>query len=167
MATTYEKIATTTLGSAAATITFSSIAASYTDLKISFLVNGVSSQAAAGIRFNSDTATNYSYTSLYGSGASAGSTAGTSSNRIYLSGAGGVPTSSPAFYEINIFSYAGSTYKTTLDSASIDANGSGFVERVVGLWRSTSAITSITLLIDGTVTFNTGTIATLYGILKA
>ena len=34
MATTYEPIATTTLGSAAASITFSSIAGTYTDLRL-------------------------------------------------------------------------------------------------------------------------------------
>jgi hypothetical protein len=48
-----------------------------------------------------------------------------------------------------------------------DNNGSGGVTRSVGLWRSTSAITSISLFIDGTTTFSTGTTATLYGILKA
>ena len=167
MPATYEPIATTTLGSAATDITFSSIPATYTDLRISFVVNGVSSQAAAGIRFNSDTANNYSYTHIYGTGTAAGSSRGTNSNRIYLSAFGGVPTSSPAFYEVDIFSYAGSTFKTVLDGASIDANGSGVVERVVGLWRNTAAITSITLLIDGTTTLNAGSTATLYGILKA
>ena len=59
---TYEPIATQTLASAAATITFSSIAATYTDLRLIFAkpIGG----SSLLLRFNSDTATNYSWTYL-------------------------------------------------------------------------------------------------------
>jgi len=61
-------------------------------------------------------------------------------------------------------SYAGSTNKTVLSEAANDKNGSGIVNRLVGLWRNTSAITSITgTTFAGTLT---GT-ATLYGIKAA
>jgi hypothetical protein len=70
---------------------------------------------------------------------------------------------------MDILSYRGSTFKTSLNTATNDKNGSGIVLRNVGLWRSTSAITSITLLdtYGGGGQFDVGTTATLYGILRA
>jgi hypothetical protein len=69
---------------------------------------------------------------------------------------------------IDLFSYAGSTNKTILTTTSTDKNGSGGVGRIVSLWRSTSAITGITIT-DGGAGFGwaSGTTATLYGILRA
>jgi hypothetical protein len=66
-----------------------------------------------------------------------------------------------------MFSYAGSTFKSCLVERNADFNGSGQVARQVGLWRSTSAITSISLFDPFGNGYGTGTIATLYGILKA
>lgn len=164
MATTYEKIATTTLGSAAASITLSSIPATYTDLVFIFTTVTSVDSSELHLRFNSDTATNYSVTTLYGDGASATSGSGTNNNKITF----GYPSSStvPVMGKINVFSYAGSTYKTCLTEGAFDENGSGRVMNAVGMWRSTSAITSITLL-PGSGNLNTGTIASVYGILKA
>jgi hypothetical protein len=83
MATTYEKIATTTLGSASSTITFNSIAASWTDLRIVLVsVNDASSTQPVEMRFNSDSGTNYSTTNLYGNGGNAGSYRYTNANKM-------------------------------------------------------------------------------------
>jgi len=160
---TYDKIATTTLGSAASSITFSSIAASWTDLR---LVIVPTSTAANDIQmqFNGDTATNYSYTSLRGNGTSAASSAQTTVANISWT-LGGQIDSIPHFYTGDVFSYSGSTYKTILMSSQEDDNGSGIVGRTVGLWRNTAAITSIRLFTG--VNFLTGTTATLYGIKSA
>lgn len=167
MAKTYEPIATTTLGSAASTITFSSIPNTYTDLRI--VLVGTSDATGAGqavlMRFNSDTATNYSATRLSGNGSAASSARWTNIASIYCS-IDGLSTTIPTLQMIDIFSYAGSTYKTALISNNEDKNGSGYVEARVGLWRSTSAITSVSLLI-GSGNFATGTVATLYGIKAA
>ena len=73
MPSTYEPIATTTLGSTAATITFSSIPATYTDLRIA-LVGSLSGGGNYGnLRFNSDSGSNYSVTILRGNGSAASS----------------------------------------------------------------------------------------------
>ena len=165
MPATYEKIATTTLGSAASSITFSSIAASWTDLKLVLVSTASVNGVGLNLQFNSDTATNYSLTRLGGDGASAYSNRSTSINSIRLASNGNSSTI-PNLYNIDVFSYAGSTYKTTLSTASEDINGSGTVSNVVGLWRSTAAITRIDLS-PSSGNFNTGTTATLYGILKA
>lgn len=166
MPATYEPIATTTLGSAAANITFSSITSAYTDLRI-VLVGTVSTVNNPRIQFNSDTASNYSYTYINGNGASATSSRG--SNTVALISVGNMDTTVPTMITIDVFSYAGSTNKTLLSSYSLDKNttdGSGNVGRVVALWRNTAAITSVTLA-GGGVDFKIGTTATLYGILKA
>lgn len=166
MPATYEPIATTTLSSAAASITFSSISSAYTDLRIVLVGTSTgTSDYNIQITFNSDTGTNYSKTGLQGNGTAASSSRATNNNYIYPMEGQGV-TTTPSFYTMDIFSYAGSTYKTCLIEQNIDLNGSGRVYRAVGLWRSTSAITSTTWTLSGS-TFASGTTATLYGILKA
>jgi hypothetical protein len=164
MPTTYEKIQSTTLGSAQSSITLSSIPATYTDLRI-VLANAFTSYAldTVKIQFNSDTATNYSATQLMGDGASASSSRQSSVSSGLL-GRAGYQSTRPSMIIADVFSYAGSTYKTYLSDSAADQNGSGEVLRHVGLWRSTSAITSVTLM---NVTFQAGAIVTIYGILKA
>ena len=159
---TYIPIATQTLGSAASSITFSSIPNTYTDLKL-VLVCTTNAVDNAQIQFNSDTATNYSQTNLYGSGTGAGSSSFTSNTVLQWTAAGGTNATTPFFYQMDIFSYAGSTNKTALLLSSEDNNGSGYVESIVGLWRSTNAINRIDLKSGGT-TFKAGTTATLWGI---
>jgi len=154
-------IATQTLGSAASTITFSSIPSTYTDLRVVW----VGTETAANqpyYRFNSDSATNYSQTELRGDGASATSARATNQTAIFA--LDNYSTTIPALGTIDIFSYAGSTFKSCLLTTSLDQNGSGYVTRCVALWRSTSAITSIVIGDLGT-TLKAGTTATLYGIL--
>ncbi len=165
MATTYEKIATTTLGSASATIDFTSIPATYTDLKL-VLVGKTSTDAVVRLRFNSDSASNYSNTFLYGDGAGAASSRSTSQTFANLSFGADFRSAQPGFISTDIFSYAGSTFKTLLSNECLDLNGGGTVNPSVSLYRSTSAITSVNLLLS-TGTFATGFTATLYGILKA
>jgi hypothetical protein len=159
MPATYEPIATTTLGTATSSFTFSSIPATYTDLR---LVIGWVSGTNPRIRFNSDTATNYSQTAMYGDGTAA-TFAQTNQNGLNIY-AYGVSTE-PPFYTLDLFSYTGSTNKTCLVTGSEDKNGSGSVYRSVGLWRGTAAVTSLTVF--GSGNFSVGTNATLYGILKA
>lgn len=161
MATTYEPIATSTVAVAAASITFSSIPATYTDLKL-VVSGGTTLGGYAYLQFNSDTGSNYSTTRLDGDGAGAASARTTSATFIRTSSA---LTTTANLTNIDIFSYAGSTFKTTLSNTAADDNGSGRVTPVVGLWRSTSAITS--LVFTSTNTFATGTTATLYGIKNA
>jgi hypothetical protein len=157
-------IATQTLGSAATTVTFSSIPAIYTDLRI-VAVPKAASDINLAYRFNGDTATNYSATYLYGLGASAGSARITSYNALYATYAGNINTT-PQMWNIDIFSYAGSTNKTALFTADADLNGSGVVGRNVGLWRNTAAITSVSVYTYSAVDqFTAGSTFTLYGIL--
>lgn len=168
MPVTYEPIATTTLSSAGQ-FSFTSIPSTYTDLRI-VLVGTVNSDFDEPImRFNNDTGTNYSVTSLYGTGGSAPSQQETSVSRILLELSGGMYATNPSLITIDIFSYAGSNYKTVLSTGSEDNSVTGgYVTRSVGLWRSSSAINRIDFLTTGsTPNFRTNTTATIYGIKAA
>ena len=71
MPATYEKIQSYTLGSAASSIDFTSIGSGYTDLRL--VVVGTISNAGYDVvmRFNSDTASNYSHHTVNANGTSA------------------------------------------------------------------------------------------------
>ena len=165
MPATYEPIATTTLGSAASNITFSSIAATYTDLRI-VITGTCSASEYVSLQFNADTGSNYSRTALFGDGSTVTSNQTTGGTYI-RDDALFTNNTNVAMTTVDLFSYAGSTFKTVLLTGSGDKNGSGITSRIVGLWRSTSAITSIKLFGTFGANFNTGTTATLYGIKNA
>jgi hypothetical protein len=168
MPSTYEPIATTTLGTAASQIEFSSIPATYTDLVLICTATATTGGSYAILRLNPATTSTYSGTRLIGTGASAISNRETAQNALELRSDDGIgmSTSIPTFMQIDVFSYAGSTNKTVLASMSNDLNGSGGTSRIVGLCQNTAAITVVRLLIPGD-TFKTGSIATLYGIKNA
>ena len=159
-------LATTTLGSAAASISFSSISSAYTDLRVVLTALGDATALGYDLRsrINGDTATNYSRTYIAGSGSAASSSRVTSQTYITATQNAGLSTTIPSLFTFDYFSYAGSTNKSLLLTSSQDQNGSGDVNRQVALWRSTSAITSVSFF-PQTGNFAAGTTATLYGIL--
>ena len=165
---TYEPIATTTVSSTTTGVTLSSIPSTYTDLLIVTNIITTAADRSVYLRVNGDTGSNYSYTSIYGEGTAAASGRSTSQTRSKILGEFyGTSTTVPCNIRTSILSYAGSTNKTFLSSASGDKNGTGEVGRFVGLWRSTSAINSITIDTGGANDIASGTTITLYGIKAA
>lgn len=158
-------IATTTLASPAGSITFSSIPGTYTDLRLVLvhLGNITANGSNPYLWINVDSGTNYSQTYIQGNGTTALSSRAPNNPQIDFNGSSS-STSIPVMTTIDFFSYSGSTNKTLLYTSSADKNGSGVVTRAVGLWRNTSAITTIQLIMP-TGSFAAGTTATLYGIL--
>ena len=163
MPATYEPISTQTLGTAVASVTFSSIPATYTDLVL--VANGLASGfTGVGMQFNGDTGTNYSGTFLEGSGASAVSERQSSVGSIRVAWNSLWDASTIANIIINIQNYSNTTtYKTSLNRSN---NSGRYVEGIVGLWRSTAAITSIDL-VTPIANFAIGATFTLYGIKAA
>jgi hypothetical protein len=163
MTATYEKIATTTLSSTASTFTFSSISGSYTDLvAVCNLASSVASTTF--MRFNGDTGSNYSITLIAGNGSTAYPDRRSNATSARINDAA-IPTSTlNANVIVNFMNYSNTTtYKTFLSRAN---KASDATEAIVGLWRSTSAITSIELF-PSAGTWSVGCTFTLYGILKA
>ena len=162
----FESIATVTVGSGgASSIEFTSIPGTYQHLQI----RGISRLAAGTLptvwaQFNADTATNYAYHLLRGSGSAASAEGGTSQSGAFaVSSAGGAQTASVfAGFVIDLLDYANTSKNTTLRSLTGgDFNGTGWVDLRSALWLSTSAITSIKLAHTGATNFSEHSTAAL------
>jgi hypothetical protein len=163
-----DALATVTLSSTAATITFAGIPQGYKHLQIRAITRAT--QAAGGtdirITFNSDSGSNYSWHHLYGNGSAASATSGSSAT--YIRNMNNVDgsysnTFSAAIYDI--LDYASTSKAKTLRCLSgFDANGDGHVKLLSGAWyNSSTGITSIDFTTPGT-TFAANTTFALYGV---
>jgi hypothetical protein len=160
---TYTQIASTTLGSAASTISFTSIAATYTDLVLVLVGKRTTGGNNLEVNFNNDSTALYSRTLLYGNGSAAGSTRNTGQTSIkdfYV----GLNASNESTHIMNIMNYANTTTFKTMLWRSDRADEAA--QAIVGLYRSTSAINRIDLSTSGS-TITAGTTASLYGITAA
>jgi hypothetical protein len=167
MAVTYSTIATTTLGSAASSYTFTSIPSTYTDLVL--VANG-STGAGSNINLrvgngSIDSGSNYSYTVLNGNGSSASSVRYTSQSQIQPSNEDAYWTTTVAgLMVINFQNYSNTSLNKTILSRANNASIGSSV--VAGLWRSTSAINQI-FFGGASQNLAAGTTLTLYGIAAA
>lgn len=161
---TYTPIATQTLGSAAASVTFSSIPQGYTDLiLISYLRNATGNGYNAFAQFNGDSATtSYSTTYLYGNGSIAGSSKDTGTQagiRVAFSNSTALSFSTNVTHIMN---YSNNTTFKTLLSRNNDPNSITLLAS--GTWRNTAAITSISIVPESPAQWQSGSTFTLYGI---
>ncbi len=170
MATTMKLIAKNVLDTTAASITLSSIPATYDDL---LLVMSLRSNRASldytdvRGRFNGATSdTNHSGRYLFGSGSTTAS--GTESFCRFAYATGATATSSTfSSTEIYIPNYAGSTNKSySMTTVHENNSSTAYMIAYAGLWSSTSAITSIEVIADAS-SFVSGSSFCLYGIKKA
>jgi hypothetical protein len=164
---TYVAIAEQTLGTAAASVTFSSIPGTYTDLRLVIQATvSTFTSGYASLQYNSDTGTNYSYVVMQGNGTSALSTYGTNVNRLYLNNNGAAfnSTTNPVQWTVDIMNYSNATTnKTTLTRFSSSYYST---DTIVGLWRSTAAISTIKVE-NPNASFAIGSTFSLYGIASA
>lgn len=161
----YFPLGAVTVGSAGTTsVTFSNIPSTYTHLQIRATMLNASNNYSIKIRFNGDTATNYSAHQLYGTGSAVGA-GGETSVDIALIGVGASSTSLYSSAMVtDILDYTNTNkYKTVRSFSGADNSGSGQIKLCSANWRSTSAITSIFINADGS-TFNQYTSFALYGI---
>jgi hypothetical protein len=163
--TSYESIATVTVGSGgAANVEFTSIPATYAHLQVRFIHTVTNGNTPTFIVFNSDTGSNYSrhYLSANGSTVYAGGDASQTDADIfgYVLGSS---TTNPTAGIVDILDYANTNkYKTVRSLVGCDQNGSGEIGFVSNSWQSTSAITSIK--IDADYNFQEYSSFALYGI---
>ena len=167
MASTYELIASQTLGSDAATVSFSSIASTYDDLLI--IISARSSRAdtfeVAAARFNGAISdTNHSSRYLLGSGSAASSGTNTYC-RLGLIPANSATASTFGNLEIYIPNYAGSANKSYSASSVMENNATlSYIDAIAGLWSDSSAITDIELRVILGSNYKSGSSFYLYGI---
>jgi hypothetical protein len=160
----YEPIAVATVPAAGiSSVTFGSIPQTYTHLQIRYSGNAGSNDTF--FRLNGDTSSNYTRHYLFGSGSSAAAGASLSQTSGSL---GYVATTSDTnIFGASVFDLLDYTntnkYKTTRSLTGYDNNGGGLLVLYSGLWLSTAAVTSITVL-PNTGNFNQYTNIALYGI---
>jgi len=150
MATTFIKIASATVGSGGvASVTFSSIPSTYTDLciKMSARTGTGGEWGTLNAQFNSSTTT-YSGIQLFGTGSTAGTSSSASwgTNLIIVGRPTGAGATANTFgnSEFYIPNYAGSNYKSISSDGVTENNGTAALAAfVAGLWSNTAAITSI------------------------
>ena len=132
----------------------------YKNLKIVYSAqNSGGSGAVLGMRFNSDTGSNYSATYGYGTGSTCAS--GGEANQGGMSG-GDVPSESSGLFSANII-YVNNYSNTNMYKTAVMRHNAPGVVTVMstGMWRSTAAITSITFY---GATFTVGSTFSVYGI---
>lgn len=170
MALTYKLIASSTVGAGgAASITFSSIPSTYTDLKIVLSSRSARTNDSGGsdgkMEFNGDTGANYSSRVLFN--ASGSPLSFTSTSITYLSSSNTQTANTFGNTELYIPNYTSSTAKSvSIDTVAENNSATNYQELVASLWTGTSAITSIKLT-DNQGGFLQYTTAYLYGISKS
>ena len=170
MANTYTLISSNVLSSSAASVTFSAIPSTYTDL-----VLRVSARSTYGyprdycqIQFNGSTSTLYSHTMLEGFDGSAISERGNGNSEITQFGVPGNTTTANTFGSLEIYipNYTASINKTVSISGVTENNSTTGAETkaLAGLWRNTATITSILFASTNASSLVAGSSFYLYGI---
>jgi hypothetical protein len=163
----FDSIATITGAGSPTTITFSSIPSTYKHLQVRFRTLASSSGADSYLRFNGVSTTTYDWHSMSGNGSAASAIGVPGDDGIRLAYGSDTSTTYPMSAIIDIYDYANtSKNKTVRTFAGQDFNGTygGPVVLSSALWRSTSAITSLSINLIGGPTYSTSSIFSLYGI---
>lgn len=164
MALTYDAISTTTVTGSDASITFSSIPGTYTDLMLVIQGAATAGSNQLELRFNSDAGANYDRGGLYGNNSLA--TAAIGLTQGITTQASGSVTNGLTY--LTLFGYSQTTLNKLYLSRTVNvASGVFGGGLLVGRWNSTAAITSITIYGTSLGTLVVGTMATLYGITRA
>ena len=166
MPSTYTLISSNVLSSSAASVTFSAIPSTYTDLVLRWSIrsNRAAVQDWMKIELNADT-TNLSYTRVEADGT--GTYSGRSTSILVVGTTSGNTTTSNTFGngEFYIPSYTASQNKPVSGFGVGEDNAVGaLIMATAGLWRSTSAITEIKILSESANNLLTGSSFYLYGI---
>jgi len=163
----YESIATFNATGSETTFTFNSIPSTYKHLQLRGIMqrNG-GTQLDVGLRFNSDTGSNYSFHDIVGNNSTVTATGNPSTNYAYIAIAPGTSTSNIFGVCIaDIHDYSSTTKAKTVQSftGKCTSPTDGTLKYCSGAWYNTNAITSITIYTFGDL-MNTGTSFALYGI---
>ena len=176
MANTYTLIASSTVGSGgAASIDFTSIPSTYTDLCLVASMRTTysgSSDEQIKIQYNGST-TGYSDRILYaygGTNKGSATRTGATGTDDFSAVAAGATASTFSNNQLYIPNYAGSNYKSYSYDVTDESNSStqGWMDLGAGLWSNTAAITSIKLsTIQSGSLFVQYSTAYLYGVKNA
>ncbi len=170
MPSTYTLIASNVLSTTAASVTFSAIPSTYTDLEVRFSARSSNAAVNGFVVFtlNGNTA-DYSETRIEWDGSAVGSYRRSNASDIQLLAINGASSTADTFSSHSIYlpSYTASQFKPSSVSFNREQNATGgYLGALAGLWRNTAAVTSLTIT-NNSGNFVAGSSFYLYGISKS
>jgi hypothetical protein len=171
---TYTLISSNVLTASAASVTFSSIPATYTDLVLRISARSSTFQQAVDVTFNGDTpasGTSYSFVYLRGNGSAASSSLTGSTSSVNVVGGqdqSNYTANTFSNFEFYIPNYNSTSNKPVSSFTAAENNNATtwFINTVAGLYRNATALTSI-LLTPTSGNFASTSSFYLYGISNA
>lgn len=165
------QIAQIIVSTAQATLDFTSIPGTYRDLLIRVQARGTNAalNVSTRVRFNNDSGSNYDYQTAQfdGSAQTVDTSLGATAMWIGYTPGSTATAGSAGQFDLSIANYIGTAFHKTMlnDSGPKWGTTSATAYRIItsGFWRNTAAITQVTLILDSG-NFDTGTVATLYGL---
>ena len=166
-------LASTTLGSDTATVTFTSTDdgqvgdwSQYMDLVLIAYARGETAAIWDNglMRFNNDTGSNYPYQVLVGDGSSVAAASGTTTGVFIRTLGTSAGANEFAAVIAHLFDINSGKYKSVVTQAAADSDGDGFVRMGAGTWKSQAAITEIDL-VPGAGNLLAGSSFSLFGVL--
>jgi hypothetical protein len=159
---TYTALATRTLTGTAASVTFSSIPATYRDLILvtDATITAAGSTDGYGLRFNGDTGSNYFYVRMVGTGSAAQSAQATTT--FALGGVIGDVNKGLTMFQIMDYS-ATDKHKTVITRSN--GGFANWTQASASRWANTAAITSVLLRSNSSYNFSIGSTFSLYGVI--
>lgn len=164
---TYELISSAILGSATSTITFSAIPQTYKHLQIRTSARSAGFVGQGQIRFNGDATNSYSFHQVAASNSSTFASADTTYPFMGINNWVWQSTNSFNTSIIDILDYSVGTKNKTMrviSGRNSFADGNQTVSLSSGQWMKTDAISSITILLESSGSYATGSRFSLYGI---
>jgi hypothetical protein len=166
MANTYTLIEGKTLGSNIASVTFTSIPQTYTDLLVKISTRQTTAAVYGIVKLNvNSTSTNQTYKAIFGDGSSATSN---NSTTIYVGPGVGANATANTFSNMELYL---PNYTSTSIYKSISIDGAGetnateaYLNLTAGLKSENTAITSLQFICDGSDNYVTNSTFYLYGI---
>jgi hypothetical protein len=166
----YESISTVTVGAGGqATVTFSSIPSTYKHLQLRWIAQdnrGTFNDSNLAMRINSDTGSTYNWHYVRGNGSTTEAIG--QANKTSFDAIPVAATAAGSSFSVSVadfLDYADTNkFKTMRLLSGQDFNGSGIAMLTSGAWRSTSAITSISIYSNLASSINQYSQFALYGI---
>jgi hypothetical protein len=157
---TYTALATVTLGTATASVTFSSIPATYRDL---ILVSDYKTSVASNslLRFNSDSGSNYPYVAMGGNSDGTSSFSATE-NALYLN-VNSTQVEKQTTTILNVMDYS-ATDKHKTNLVRNGGQNADVVWAYAPRWANTAAITTMALTLSSG-NYSAGSTFSLYGVI--
>jgi hypothetical protein len=167
---TIQLIETKTIGTAVASVAFTSIPQDGTDLMLLCSTRASGSPISQlNMQFNSSGGTSYADRTLEGTGSGASSSLRSSQPLIRITGNPGTAATADSFSNVQIYipNYTSSVAKSvSLDGVTENNATLAYQSIVAGLWNNTAAITSITFTDQNSGNFVAGCMFSLYKITK-